>query len=207
MAGIKYRFSDTEIKKLLKENFMILYDTREQVNEHVLCGFDDLKFKYKKQKIDEGDYTAIITARPDMGITRDLYFPIGVERKNSIDELAGNLAEKCDTRDDIRLERELIRAKAKGIDIYFVIEDPMGLKNIQSGNYRSQYKPKAFMGKFTSLMTNYTKGATFCSNTESAYHIARQLYYGIRNFLKEGQIYEGGEMDGEDNRRTGNINL
>ena len=207
MTGIKYRFSDTEIKKLMKENFMILYDTREQVNEHVLCGFDDLKFKYKKQKIDEGDYTAIITARPDMGIPRDLYFPIGVERKNSVDELAGNLAEKCDTRDDIRLERELIRAKAKGIDIYFVIEDPIGLKNIQTGNYRSQYKPKAFMGKFTSLMTNYTKGATFCSNTESAYHIARHLYYGIRNFLKEGQIYEGGEVSGEDNQRSGDSNL
>lgn len=25
-----YKFTDTEIKKLLKENFMILYDTREQ---------------------------------------------------------------------------------------------------------------------------------------------------------------------------------
>ncbi len=207
MTGIKYRFSDTEIKKLMKENFMILYDTREQVNEHVLCGFDDLKFKYKKQKIDEGDYTGIITARPDMGIPRDLYFPIGVERKNSVDELAGNLSEKCDTRDDIRLERELIRAKAKGIDIYFVIEDPIGLKNIQTGNYRSQYKPKAFMGKFTSLMTNYTKGATFCSNTESAYHIARHLYYGIRNFLKEGQIYEGGEIIGEDNQRPRDSDL
>ncbi|WP_294377777.1 ERCC4 domain-containing protein [uncultured Clostridium sp.] len=204
---MKYRFSDTEIKKLMKENFMILYDTREQVNEHVLCGFDDLKFKYKKQKIDEGDYTGIITARPDMGIPRDLYFPIGVERKNSVDELAGNLSEKCDTRDDIRLERELIRAKAKGIDIYFVIEDPIGLKNIQTGNYRSQYKPKAFMGKFTSLMTNYTKGATFCSNTESAYHIARHLYYGIRNFLKEGQIYEGGEIIGEDNQRPRDSDL
>lgn len=199
MAIVKYRFSDTEIKKLMKENFMILYDTREQVNEHVLLGLDDLKFKYKKQKIDEGDYTAIIQAKPEMGIPRDLYFPIGVERKNSIDELAGNLAEKCDTRDDIRLERELIRAKAKGIDIYFVIEDPRGLQNIKSGDYRSQYNPKAFMGKFTSLMTNYTKGATFCSNTESAYHIARHLYYGVRNFLKEGQIYEGGEQDGESN--------
>lgn len=51
MAIVKYRFSDTEIKKLMKENFMILYDTREQVNEHVLLGLDDLKFKYKKQRL------------------------------------------------------------------------------------------------------------------------------------------------------------
>ena len=185
---MNFKFTDTEIKKLMKENFMIVYDTREQVNEHVLSGFDDLKFKYKKQKINEGDYTAIITARPDMGIMRDIYFPVGVERKNSVDELAGNLAEKCDTRDDIRLERELIRAKAKGIDIYFVIEDPRGLQNIRAGNYRSEYKPKAFIGKFTSLMTNYTKGATFCSNLETGYHISRILYYAVRNFLKEGEV-------------------
>ena len=187
---MRLRFTDTEIKKLLKENFMILYDTREQVNEHILSGFDDLHFKYKKQKINEGDYTAIITARPDMGITRDMYFPVGVERKNSVDELAGNLAEKTDTRDDIRLERELIRAKSKDIDIYFVIEDPKGLQNIKNGNYRSEYKSKAFMGKFTSLLTRYTKGATFCSNTETAYHISRILYYSVRNFLKEYVIKE-----------------
>ena len=85
MAEFKFRFTDTEIKKLLKENFMILYDTREQVNDHVLSYFDNIGLKYKRQKIDEGDYTAIITARPDMGITRDLYFKVGVERKNSVD--------------------------------------------------------------------------------------------------------------------------
>ena len=77
---IQYKFSDTEIKKLLKENFLIFYDTREQQNQHILDFFDKKKVQYKKKKIDEGDYTAIITAREDMGITRDLYFNIAVER-------------------------------------------------------------------------------------------------------------------------------
>lgn len=35
MEGFKLRFTDTEINKLLKENFKILFDTREQVNDHV----------------------------------------------------------------------------------------------------------------------------------------------------------------------------
>ncbi|ABS42733.1 hypothetical protein [Clostridium botulinum] len=56
-----YKFTDTEIKKLLKEKFMILYDTREQKNQHILNYFDEKKVKYKRKKIDEGDYTAIIT--------------------------------------------------------------------------------------------------------------------------------------------------
>lgn len=188
MQGIKLRFSDAEIKKLLKENFKILFDTREQVNEHVLSYFDDKKIQYKRQKIDEGDYTAIITARPDMGIYRDLYFKVGVERKNSVDELAGNLAEKTDTRDDIRLERELIRAKMKGIKIFLVVEDPNGLENIRQGNYRSQYTPNAFIGKLSSLQDKYIHNTIFTSNLESGYHIYRLLYYAVRNYLKEGEV-------------------
>lgn len=193
MEGIKLRFSDTEIKKLLKENFKILYDTREQVNDHILSWFETKKIPYKCQKIDEGDYTAIITARPEMGIPRDLYFKVGVERKNSVDELAGNLAEKTDTRDDIRLERELIRAKMKGIKMFLVIEDPNGLQNIISGDYRSQYKPKAFIGKLSSLQDKYIQNTVFTSNLDTGYHIFRILYYAVRNFLIAGDIDK--EMD------------
>ena len=198
MAEFKFRFTVTEIKKLLKENFMILYDTREQVNDHVLSYFDNIGLKYKRQKIDEGDYTAIITARPDMGITRDLYFKVGVERKNSVDELAGNLAEKTDTRDDIRLERELMRAKAKGIKMFLVIEDPNGLEVIKNGTYRSQYGSKAFVGKLSSLQDKYIQDTIFTSNLNSGYHIYRKLYYSVRNFLKAGEIQpnETGDLYG-----------
>lgn len=183
-----YRLSDTEINKLLKENFMILYDTREQVNDHVLSYFDKKKIPYKKQKIDEGDYTAIITTRPEMGIYRDLYFKVAVERKNSVDELANNLGEKTDTRDDIRLERELIRAKMKGIKLFLIVEDPNGMENIIKGKYRSLYKPAAFIGKLTSIQDRYLQGTVFTSNTDTGFHIYRILYYAVRNFLKEGNL-------------------
>ena len=198
MAEFKFRFTDTEIKKLLKENFMILYDTREQVNDHVLSYFDNIGLKYKRQKIDEGDYTAIITARPDMGITRDLYFKVGVERKNSVDELAGNLAEKTDTRDDIRLERELMRAKAKVIKMFLVIEDKNGLEVIKNWTYRSKYGSKAFVGKLSSLQDKYIQDTIFTSNLNSGYHIYRKLYYSVRNFLKAGEIQpnETGDLYG-----------
>ncbi|NFG27685.1 molybdopterin-guanine dinucleotide biosynthesis protein A [Clostridium botulinum] len=188
MEGIKYKFTDTEIKKLMKENLKILFDTREQVNDHILAYFDSKKIPYKRQKIDEGDYTAIITARPEFGIPRDLYFKVGIERKNSVDELAGNLGEKTDTRDDIRLERELIRAKMKGIKIFLVVEDPSGLENIRQGNYRSQYSSKSFMGKLSSLQDKYIQNTIFTSNIDSGYHILRLLYYSVRNFLKEGNV-------------------
>lgn len=180
-----YKFSETEIKKLLKENFMILYDTREQINGHILDYFDKKKVSYKKKKIDEGDYTAIITKRPDMGIYRDLYFPVAVERKNSIDELAGNLSEETDTHDDVRLIRELQRAKTKGIKIYLIIEDKNGMENIKTGNYRSLYTPKALLGRLSSIQDLYLYDTIFTERVNSGFEIYRKLYYSVRNFLKE----------------------
>lgn len=185
MGFLRYNFTETEIKKLLNENFKVLYDTREQVNKHVLHYFDSKKIPYKRQKLDEGDYTAIITARPEMGIIRDLYFPVRIERKNSVDELAGNLAEKTDTRDDIRLERELVRAKAKNIKMFLIIEDSEGLNKIESGDYMSNYNSKAFMAKYTSISDKYLNGTVFCSNQKTGYHILRLLYYAVRNYLKD----------------------
>lgn len=180
-----YKFTDVEIKKLLKENFMVLYDTREQKNQHILDYFNNKNIQFKKQKIDEGDYTAIITKRPDMGIYRDIYFPVAVERKNSVDELAGNLAEKTDTRDDIRLIRELQRAKTKGIKIYLIIEDKNGMENIRKGNYRSLFTPAAFLGKLSSIQDLYLYDTVFTNNVNTGFEIHRKLYYTIRNFLKE----------------------
>ena len=100
----RYRFTDTEIKKLLKENLVILYDTREQKNDHILNVFNKKGIKCKREKIDEGDYIGIITARPEMGIYRDLYFNVAVERKNSVDELIGSI------KDADRFEDEFNRS-------------------------------------------------------------------------------------------------
>lgn len=188
-----YKLTDTEIKKLLSENLMIIYDTREQQNLHVLDYFDKKNIKYKKQKIDEGDYAAIITKRPEMGIHRDLYFKVAVERKNSVDELAGNLAEESDTRDDIRLIRELRRAKEKGIKMFLVIEDENGKRNIKAGNYRSQYKPVSFMARLRSLQDLYLNGTSFINCNDTGEEIFGILYYGVRNFLKEGNLDIGPE--------------
>ena len=178
----RYRFTDTEIKKLLKENLVIIYDTREQRNEHILKVFEDKGIKYKRQKVDEGDYTGIITARPEMGIYRDLYFNVAVERKNSVDELIGSI------KDADRFEDEFNRALAKGIKIFLVVEEVNGIKNMRLGKYRSEYKPKALWGKFNSLEDKYLKGSTFVDKEDSAAIIYSKLYYSIRNFLKNGEI-------------------
>lgn len=188
-ANMYIHLSDTEINKLLKENFMILYDTREQVNEHILSYFDKKKIPYKKQKIDEGDYTAIITARPDMGIYRDLYFNVTVERKNSVDEFAANVCEKKDDyRDNARLERELERAKTKGTMVFLVIEDKDGKENIIKGNYRTNISCQALWGKLNSLEVKYLHGVIFTSKEDSGRDIWSKLHYAVKYFLRIGSL-------------------
>ncbi|MBV4445328.1 ERCC4 domain-containing protein [Clostridium tyrobutyricum] len=183
---VQYRFSDTEIKKLLKENFTILYDTREQQNQHILDFLDKKKIRYKKKKIDEGDYTAIITAREDMGISRDLYFNIAIERKNSVDELAGNLSAKQeDYRDNPRLIRELARAREKDIMIFLIVEDKNGKEKIETEDYRSHIRAKALQGRIKSMEINYLKGLKFLDKSESAREIVNILWYGVMEALKE----------------------
>lgn len=182
-----YKFTDTEIKKLMKENLLILYDTREHKNknDHILEYFDKNKISYKKQKVDEGDYTAIIKKRPDMGVYRDLYFPIAVERKDSVNELVGNLTEETDTRDDVRLIRELHRAKMKGIKISLLIEEKNAIEKIKRGDYISLMKPPAVIGRLSSIQDLYLQDTIFTDKSNSGFEIYRKLYYGVRNCLKE----------------------
>jgi len=185
---MNYKFTETEIKKLLKENFVIIYDTREHDNKnnHILDYFIKKKIPYKKQYITEGDYTAIITKCEKLGIYRDLYFPIGVERKNGVDELAGNVGEKVDTHDDIRFIREMRRAKQNGIKMTLLIEDPNGLKKIKTGDYRSQYLPKSFIARLRSIQDQFLVNTVFTNKNDSGEEIYGILFYAVRNFLKDG---------------------
>ena len=117
-----------------------------------------------------------------MGIHRDLYFNVAVERKNSVDELIGSI------KDADRFEDEFNRALAKGIKVFLVVEEANGIKNMRLGKYRSEYKPKALWGKFNSLEDKYLKGSTFVDQEDSAAIIYSKLYYSIRNFLKNGEV-------------------
>jgi len=185
---VHFRFTETDIKKLVDNNLVIIYDTREQdgKNDHILEYFNRKKIPCKKQMITEGDYTAVITKCEKMGIFRDLYFPIGIERKNSVDELAGNVGETVDTHDDIRFIREMRRAKQNGIKMTLLVEDADGLKKIKTGDYRSQYGSKAFMARLRSIQDQFLVNTVFVNRNDSGEEIYGILYYAVRNFLKEG---------------------
>ncbi len=89
---MKQYYTKKQYEELL-DNMVILCQTNEQVNAHILDFFDSQNIRYKKKAIGEGDYSFMIKACPHLGFPVDTYFTdeLFIERKNSLEELAHSL--------------------------------------------------------------------------------------------------------------------
>lgn len=142
MHNIKRYYTDKEYKQLLQK-MVILYDSREKSNDHILKEFDNLKLTYKKKSLDTGDYSFMIAACPELGFHYDTLFTdeLCIERKNSVDELAGNLANT--SKDDDRIFKEFNRMA--NIERCFLLIEDNCLDDIMEKNYRSEYNADAYL--------------------------------------------------------------
>lgn len=190
---IRYKFTDKEMKKIL-DSMVVIVDTREQNNQHIIDFFNRKNIPYKVVKNDYGDYTAMIPKGTINQFTADIYFDrdIAIERKNGIDEIAGNLKD-----DAYRLKKELAHMNMYNIKYFFFVEDPNYHVNLREGNYRSQYDP------FT-LMQRIKKGIEAEYNTVivpiNKNCIGSEIYYTLQAFVyalfkHKGFILEESESD------------
>lgn len=101
---------------------MIVSDSRERENKHILDYFDRHEIPWEKHKLETGDY--MMEERPD----------VCVERKASLTELAHNLL----TADRGRFLREVRRAREAGIHLVILCEHGgiHGLEDVK------KWKPK-----------------------------------------------------------------
>ena len=138
---MRYKFTDKEMKKIL-DSMVVIVDTREQNNQHIINFFNKKNIPYKVVKNDFGDYTAMLPANTITGFTHDIYFDrdVAIERKSSIDEIAGNLKE-----DAARLKKELAHMNKHDITYFFFVEDKNYHENLRQGNFKSQYDPFTLM--------------------------------------------------------------
>lgn len=185
---MKYRFTDTELKKLM-DNMVVIVDSREQKNLHITDFFDKKKKKYITQKLDQGDYSAYIESNEKtkpLGVSRDWYFNnnIAIERKNSVDELAASI------KDRERFEAEFLRLNKYDTKVILMVEDPLGYENILKGNYRSLYKPVSFIASLESFIARYNLNMMFINKNLSGYKIYKTLFYHIREILKNQDYIE-----------------
>ena len=67
-------FTDKEIETILK-NMVVLVDTREKANSHILEWLDyKNRCEYEKIALSNGDYSCKLKAITELGIPNDLYF-------------------------------------------------------------------------------------------------------------------------------------
>lgn len=172
-----YRYTETELKKLLK-SIIVIVDTREQANDHVLKYFDAKKIPYITQKIESGDYSFYLPADPELGIVRDIYFAdkICIERKNSLEELSGTITDRD------RFESELLRAKDR--QFILMVEESQGLEKIINHKYNTQYNEKSYLATLFSFRFRYGMDINFIDKRYAGLFIYQQLYYYLREFLK-----------------------
>lgn len=155
---------------------VILHTTNEQKNQHILDYFDKKGIKHKDKALKTGDYSFMIEACPELGFTKDTYFTdeLCIERKNSVDELAGNIKEH-----DERLFKELNRM----INIkncYILIEDDR-LDDIIEHNYRSEYNELAFLRRLIGIQKVSNFYLNFVKKKNMGYMIYEICYSSLMN--------------------------
>lgn len=109
-------------KKTFLKNVIVLHDSGEQENSHILSELENMRVKHERVNLDYGDYSFKAQGR-------DFSLSCVIERKAHIDELYGNL-----TKDRERIEREFALASTMANDFTLMIE------NCESWDYLKEYK-------------------------------------------------------------------
>lgn len=157
---------------------VILVDTREQKNDHIIYSFDKNNIFYKKKALDYGDYSFMLPKNGDLSILRDMYFDkkVCIERKASLEEISGNLTKGRD-----RFEKELcLSPKTKVL----LIENA-SYSDVATGNYQTQYNKKSFLASLHSFWFKYDAPIMFMpDNKYSALFIKKYFEYYLKNYLR-----------------------
>lgn len=149
---MRYKFSEKEVKDI-ENSIIILCDTRERESTHILSYFDKNNIPYQIQKLDFGDYSFKIPSNTFKGQQREIYFDreYVIERKASIDELAGNFKD-----DAARLRKELSHINKYNIKCDLLVENPNFELDILKENYRSQYKGETLYNRiYKTIQSEY----------------------------------------------------
>ena len=173
----QFKYTDSEIESLIKSQ-VILVDTREKANEHILKVFDDFKIPYKKKALERCDYSFYLPANDEFNIPRDLYFDkeVALERKASLEEISNNFTKERD-----RFEKEMALAPKNKI---LLIENCC-YEDIITGNYKSNYNKKSFLGTLHTFYFRYNMPFFFIKDkTKTGIFIKKYFEYYLKEKLR-----------------------
>ncbi|PFW41334.1 nuclease [Bacillus thuringiensis] len=176
---IHYHYTDKELNEILK-TLIIIIDSREKENLHIRDYLQQKNVPIRNQKINFGDYSALIPKNEELGIARDIYLNSAIERKAHMDEITGNLQK--DKRS--AFENELIRAQ--GSPFTLLVEDKDAYEKLLKGEYISRYNPLALLGTLNTFKAKYGFEIVYLDNKFSGNWIYHHFYYQAKHYLRTG---------------------
>lgn len=164
--------TDKQLSDILAD-MVIIVDTREVKNQHIIQYFKDNNIKYIIQKLDTADYSIMLPNYQDLRLDRKFL----IEKKNSLEEISSNFG-----KDRPRFQREFERIVDE--KLHLVIENAT-FKKLMNGTYRSQLSPKSFLASLLSWSIRYNFKVWFVGIDESPALLYNILYYELLEHLKE----------------------
>ena len=156
------------------ENIKIIVDTREKENKNILQYLSNKNIPYIRRKLDFGDYSYMID---DLSYENEF----SIERKMSLTELSGNIAQYRD-----RFERELQRAKESNAKLILLVENG-SYDDILQHNYKTDLKEKSYIASLFSFTHRYGLDINFIERKYAGLFIYHACYYHARERLKESE--------------------
>ena len=167
--------TDKEIGDIIS-NMVIVVDSREKKNSHIIAFLVDSGIDFKIDKLDTADYSFELPNYSQLGLDRKFL----IEKKNSLDEIIGNF-----TTNRERFKREFERVSDEQ-QLHIVIENATW-KKVLNGSYRSKMHPKSLLASILTWSIRYRVPVWFTTPTETGEMIYSLLKYELMGFLKNNE--------------------
>lgn len=171
------RITDKMITDVIKD-MVVIVDTREQKNEHILEYLDKKGIPYVIETMKTGDYTCEFPNYENLLLDGQFL----VERKGSLDEVAGNFTKGRD-----RFRKEFDRIGTRQMDM--VMENATW-KKLLGGSYRSGFAPESYKASLMSFAFRYDVPVWFVERSNAPEVIYSILKYRVMDELKIRQQNE-----------------
>lgn len=173
------KYQPFEVEQMV-QSMVILVDTREQKCDHIEHSLGVLKCPCERLKLNYGDYSCKYKLLS--GEWSFFTDKVAIERKASLDELAGNF-----TKGRERFRKEFTRAVEDKAKIYLLLEESSYM-NILRHKYRSQFEPNSFLATLWSWQEEFNFTITMLPNDMSGMYIKGTLFYALKKYLLELEV-------------------
>lgn len=148
----------------------VIIDTQEKHNYWITDYFTKNDISFERLHLNAGDYTFSLWTFP---------YKIYIERKNSLNELSGNLKPGKSHRDRFYKEFE----KIENCEKYLLVEND-NIDNLISGTYGTGFNKNSYIANLILLLKRYNIQLFFINRYNMGFWILKLFYYHYYEIMK-----------------------